>query len=249
MLIGCGGNSSNGEKKNSLYKPDNKTTWHWQLNGDINTNHNVELYDIDLFDTDEKIIKELKDSGKKVICYFSAGSFENWRDDKDKFPASVKGSSLDGWEGENWLDIRSSKVKDIMSARIKLAKDKGCDGVEPDNVDGYTNNSGFDLTYEDQIAFNRFLASESHRYGLSIALKNDLDQIVDLEPYFDFAVNESCHKYSECDMLKPFTDHNKAVLNAEYEVDKKDEYCSNSFGFSMLFLPRGLDDSFRYSCK
>jgi len=233
----------------SWYKPNSKTTWQWQLTGKINTNHDVKLYDIDLFDTSKETIAELKNSGKKVICYFSAGSFEDWRDDKDEFPSSVKGSNLDGWAGEKWLDIRSSKVKEIMSKRIKLAKDKGCDGVEPDNVDGYTNESGFDLNAKDQIDFNIFLAQEAHKLGLSIGLKNDLDQIAELEPYFDFALNESCHKYDECSELKIFIDHNKAVLNAEYEVDKKDEYCSNSFGFSMLFLPRELNDSFRYSCN
>jgi hypothetical protein len=33
-----------------------------------------------------------------------------------------------------------------MSTRLALASSKGCDGVDPDNVDGYDNDSGFDLT-------------------------------------------------------------------------------------------------------
>ena len=31
--------------------------------------------------------------------------------------------------------------------------DKGFDGIEPDNIDGFLNNTGFDLTYEDQLAY------------------------------------------------------------------------------------------------
>jgi len=69
-------------------------------------------------------------------------------------------------------------------------KEKGCDGVEPDNVDGYTNDTGFNLTSNDQIQYNKFLANEAHQRGLSIGLKNNLDQIEVLEPFFDFAVNE-----------------------------------------------------------
>ena len=34
---------------------------------------------------------------KIFILYSSAGSFENWRPDQDKFPDSVKGKPLDGW--------------------------------------------------------------------------------------------------------------------------------------------------------
>lgn len=46
-----------------------------------------------------------------------------------------------------------------MSARLKKAQDKGCDGVEPDNVDGYTNDNGFHLTAHDQLTFNKWLAT------------------------------------------------------------------------------------------
>ena len=32
-------------------------------------------------------------------------------------------------------------------------RDKGFDGIKPDNTDGFLNNTGFDLTYEDQLAY------------------------------------------------------------------------------------------------
>ena len=77
-----------------------------------------------------------------------------------------------------------------MEARLDTAVAKGCDGVEPDNIDGYINESGFDLSGSDQITYNQFLATAAHERGLMIGLKNDLDQIEALVDSFDFAVNE-----------------------------------------------------------
>ena len=118
------------------YQPTVGIKWQWQLRDVVNPNYDVELYDIDLFDSSEVLIRSLQSSGKKVICYFSAGSYENWRSDIAFFNESDRGNSLDGWPDEQWLDIRSEDVADIMRARLVLAKQKGCDGVEPDNVDG-----------------------------------------------------------------------------------------------------------------
>ena len=70
--------------------------------------------------------------------------------------------------------------------------------------DGYSNDTGFSLTFENQLNYNKMLAEEAHKRGLSIALKNDLSQIKQLEPYFDFAINEQCHQYNECSLLTPF---------------------------------------------
>ena len=222
----------------------------------INKSYDVDVYDIDLFDSNKSIIQELHNDGKKVICYFSGGSYENWRDDEKQFKVEVLGNDLDEWPGEKWLDIRSDTLHSIMESRFNLAKEKACDGVEVDNLDAYVNNSGFNLTADDQITYNKYIAVEAHKRGLSIGLKNDLDQIVELEPFYDFAVNEQCHEYNECDMLKPFTSNNKAVFNAEYNSRYLDDsnmttLCdnSNNINFSTLILPLELDDTFRYDCK
>ena len=274
FLIGCGEDSSKDtndvEQEAKIfdatieayssgrwYKPDTNTSWQWQLTGDINKSYNVEIYDIDLFDSNRSLIESLQDDGKKVICYFSAGSYENWRSDKNDFPEDALGNNLDGWAGEKWLDITNEGLASVMKARLDLAKDKGCDGVEPDNMDGYTNSTGFSLSANDQLAYNKFIANEARKRGLSVGLKNDLNQIVELEPYFDFSVNEQCHEYNECDMMKPFTDNNKPVLNAEYlreyvdnNSSERDNMCNDSIAlkFKTLVLPLYLDDTFRYSC-
>ena len=165
------------------------------------------------------------------------------------------GNNLDGWEGERWLDIRADSVREIMSARLAEAAAKGCDGVEPDNMDGYLNDPGFDLTYDDQLSYNRFIAEAAHDADLLVGLKNDLDQIEDLVTYFDFAVNEECWEYQECEMTLPFIEAGKAVFHAEYSDSLQDpetlsEFCDemNSLGLSSLYLPLALDDSFRVSC-
>lgn len=237
------------------YKPDTTTSWQWQLDGEINTSYDVDLYDVDLFTTSEATIDTLHNDGKKVIAYFSAGSYENWREDASQFDTDILGNNLDGWEGERWLDIRSESVRAIIIQRLDLAVEKDFDGVEADNVDGYTNNTGFTLSAQDQLEFNMFLAQAAHDRGLSIGLKNDVDQIVELEPYFDFAVNEEAFIYEESETMIPFIENSKPVFNAEYDqsyiynVDgaRDDLFLqSQDLGFQTLVLPLGLDDSFRY---
>ncbi len=239
------------------YKPNLDTSWQWQLTGSINTSYDVEIYDIDLFDSSKTLIQSLKDEDRKVICYFSAGSYEEWREDANNFPVAALGDDMDGWAGEKWLDISNEALAPIMRERLDLAAQKGCDGVEPDNMDGYTNNTGFTLSADAQLAYNKFIANEARKRGLSVGLKNDLDQIVELEPFFDFSVNEQCYQYNECEKMQPFIDANKPVLNAEYTqkyVDntngERDTMCADTLAlqFQTLVLPYDLDDSFRYSC-
>lgn len=200
----------------SHWQPAPGTSWQWQLSGTIDTSVDVTMYDIDLFDTPQTTIDALRGDGRVVICYFSAGSREDWRPDAGDIPTGAVGEPLDGWPGEAWLDVRDSGVRAVMAARLDLAVAKRCDGVEPDNVDGYANDSGFPLTGDDQLAFNRYLATEAHARGLSIGLKNDLDQVPALLPDFDWALNEECFAYDECDALAPFVAAGKAVFNVEY---------------------------------
>ena len=238
------------------YQPAVGVTWQWQLSGTVNTIYDVDIYDIDLFDSSAALIANLQAEGRRVICYFSAGSYEEWRSDADLFQEADLGNPLDNWPGERWLDIRSDSVRVLMQRRLDLAASKGCDAVEPDNVDGFTNRPGFQLTESDQMDYNAFLANEAHLRGLAIGLKNALEQVAALEPYFDFAVNEQCFEYEECDLLAPFIDNDKPVLNAEYrqqyvnDAGRRRALCTDAVSrhFSTLVLPLELDDTFRYSC-
>ena len=155
----------------NVWQPTPGTSWQWQLSGTIDTSYDVEMYDIDLFDTPQAILDELHGDGRIVICYMSAGSYEEWRPDAGDFPEEVLGEPLDDWPGERWLDIsRIDLLGPIMTARMDLAVQKECDGIEPDNIDGYTNNTGVPLTAEDQLTYNIWLANQAHQRGLSIGL-------------------------------------------------------------------------------
>ncbi|HMV65551.1 MAG TPA: endo alpha-1,4 polygalactosaminidase [Myxococcota bacterium] len=228
------------------WAPGPGTSWQWQLLGAIDTSVDVDMYDIDLFDAPQATIDQLHADGRVVICYFSAGSWENWRPDASRFPAPTRGDPLTGWPGERWLDVRDATVRQRMLDRLDLAVLKRCDGVEPDNVDGYANRTGFPLTYDDQLDFNGLLASEAHLRGLSVGLKNDLGQIRDLEPSFDWALNEECFAYRECALLRPFVDAGKAVFHVEYPAraaqvtSLANRVCHAGLPFESLIKPPNL---------
>lgn len=217
------------------WHPALNTSWQWQFTGTVDQSINVAMYDIDMFDNSANVVQSLHSAGRIVICYIDAGTWENWRPDANKFPPSVLGKN-NGWLGEKWLDIRQlSILEPIMQARINLCKSKGFDGVEFDNVDGYSNKTGFPLTYNDQLTYDTWLANQAHTSGLSVALKNDVDQVKDLLPYFDWALDEQCFQYNECNKLLPFINTNKAVMEVEYKLNTT-QFCpkANSLNFNSM---------------
>lgn len=231
------------------YIPAANTSWQIQLLGTVNQKFAVSLYDIDLFDNAPTVVASLHAKGRKVACYFSAGSFENWRPDASMFPNDVKGNG-NGWPGEKWLDVRRlDLLGPIIEARLDLCKAKGFDSADADNMDGFTNNTGFPLTAADQLAFNVFVANAAHDRGLSIALKNDLDQIPQLVGYYDWALNEQCHQYDECGLLLPFAAAGKAVMQIEYSGTKA-KICppANARNFNAIKKRLNLK-AFRSACR
>lgn len=50
-------------------------------------------------------IDDLHSEGKRVVCYISIGTVENWRVDAGDFPDEAIGSPMGDWGGERWLDI------------------------------------------------------------------------------------------------------------------------------------------------
>ena len=238
---------------NSTYwKPQKGTSWQIVLLYALNdTSPDVEVYDIDLFDNNKTVVDRLHNDGRKVICYFSAGSYENWRPDKEKFNSNDLGKTLDGWPNERWLDIKSDNVRKIMVSRIQMAKDMNCDGVDPDNVDGYDNDNGLDLTSENSADFMNFLADEAHKRNMSIGLKNAGDIIEQVLPNMQWSVNEQCVQYDECDTFQPFIDNLKPVFHIEYpddapsvKVEQKNSICNSeqARGFSTVIKELSLNN-------
>lgn len=230
LLLSCAaGLAACGDKL--AWPPEPGTSWQIQYDEWVDLEVDVDVFDVDLTDTTDAQLQALRDTDRRVICYFSAGSLEDWRDDADQYPEDAIGEPLDGWEGEWWVDVRDETVREILAARLDLAVERGCDAVDPDNVDGYQNDNGLGLTAEDQLDFNRWLAAEAHDRDLLVGLKNDLGQVEALAEDFDFAVNEECVAYDECAVLEAFTGADKPVFHVEYVDDwadaeaKADEVC------------------------
>ncbi|SHO56539.1 endo alpha-1,4 polygalactosaminidase [Vibrio quintilis] len=218
----------------AYWTPAPGTSWHIQLQNldQISIDADVQIYEVDLFDGAQgsnSVINQLKQQNKQVVCYFSAGTKEDWRDDAAQLTdeALIPDGELQDWPGETWLNISDQTILEqviqpVMEARLDLASDAGCDGVDPDNVDAYTNTDETHglISYADQLAYNIWLAQEAHKRDLSVGLKNDLNQLDTLVTHFDFAVNEQCFAYNECSVYEnTFLSAGKAVFNLEYYQD------------------------------
>ncbi|WP_170928497.1 endo alpha-1,4 polygalactosaminidase [Deinococcus hopiensis] len=147
----------------------------------------------------------------------------------------VQRGDSDIWAGEKWLDVRGfsrtatgkiATIRSVMGARLALARSKGCAAVEPDNVDAWSNDVSQNapagtprnaVSASDQLAYNRWTADAAHAQGLSVLLKNDLDQVADLQDVYDGALNEECFDFTgDCFLLKRLRDAGKAIYVVEY---------------------------------
>ncbi len=240
-----------------------ETSWTWQLLGDTKTTYDVDVYVLDMFQQLEgDVIERLHAQNKTVICYFSAGTYEPWRPDADLFADVPVGNAHYAYDNEQWVDVTSAETAKVMANRMDMAVALGCDGVELDNVDGYTADlwspkpTGFDITVEQQLAYQRLLANEAHSRNLAVALKNSVDTIPDVADYFDLAINEVCFAFDECGVYKAITDVGKPVFHVEYDQKYVDDdaeraaMCAKSAELNMrsLVMPKALDGSFRISC-
>jgi hypothetical protein len=222
---------------------------------------NTTIYDIDLFlsatnssSTTPSIISTLHSKSHKVICYFSAGTIETFRPDTSRFLPSDYGKQLPEWKNEYWANITSPNVRSIMISRIDLAANQSCDAIDPDNIDGYSNDNGLGLTEDDSVEYVKWLAHAAHTRGMGMGLKNAGEIINRVLEDVQFAVNEQCVQYSECDTWQPFVDAGKPVLNIEYPDDapkisqkEKNDVCGangqeEDDGFFTILKNMELDD-------
>ncbi len=207
------------------WKPPARLTWYWQLQGTPKLEP-VAATDTDGFENTATEVAKLHAAGQHVICYIDVGTWENFRPDASKFPKSVLGRS-NGWPGERWLDIRRlSVLEPIMAARFRMCASKGFDAVEPDNIDGYENATGFPITAAQQLTYDEWVAAKVHSLGMAVLQKNDPEQASRLQPHFDGVLDEQCNQYSECASFAPYLNAGKPVLNAEYEASLYPRFCT-----------------------
>jgi hypothetical protein len=225
------------------------TSWNWNLEGGVPSGAQMIDYDPHLGDK-RRPGKVQRNGAEYVICYFSAGSWENGRPDMGGLKRGVDyGNALQGgnsggrWDSdgqpERWVNIMSPAVRSVMVGRLVDAKQKGCDGVEPDNVDGdlsSDNATGFHNGAH-TVEYLRFLSTEAHRLGLKIGLKNSGDIASKVVGLFDFAIVEECAQYGECGKYKAFPANGKAVFQAEYRGGQRECAQAKASRFSLTLFP------------
>ncbi len=228
-----------------FWRPEPGASFSWVLS-EAAAPPMADVIDLDLFDTDAKTIALLKSRGAHLVCYINVGAYEDWRPDIGDFPREVIGKAYEGWAGERWLDIRQvDALAPVLRARFDLCKQKGFDAIEPDNLDGFEQQSGFPLTRGDQLRFNRWIAVEAHQRGLSIGLKNVPGLLPDLSMHYDWVLLEDCFDQGWCADFAPFRAMGKAVFAVEYTDSgiKFEEFCEKmaGLGFTGLLKNRDLD--------
>ncbi|MEO7587636.1 MAG: endo alpha-1,4 polygalactosaminidase [Arachnia sp.] len=198
------------------WQPTGTMGWHIQYQGEVGT-PDVAVLNLDGVETPASQVDALHATGARAVCYLNAGGSEDFRDDFVSLPASVQGNPLDAWPGERWLDVRQLDVLlPVMALRMDQCRDKGFDGVDPDNLNGFAHDTGFPLTLADALGYQRALVTLAHDRGLAIGLKNTMELIPELADEVDFAVNEQCQEFDECDTYAPLVALGKPVFNVEY---------------------------------
>jgi hypothetical protein len=210
--------------------------WQWQLQGRVDTGVAAPVYDVDGFETPARTVALLHREGHRVVCYLDVGSWESFRPDASAFPRAVLGRRYEGFPDERWLDVRRFRLfAKPLERRFDICRRKGFDAVEPDNLAGWENDTGFAIGPAAQLRFNRWVARQVHARGMAVALKNDGRQVDSLLGDFDFTIVEQCFQYDECGLYEPFVRAGKAVLEAEYELGPS-SYCdaARALGFSAI---------------
>lgn len=187
------------------------------------------------------------------MLFFSRHS-RRWRSDYNKFQSADLLAPLPGWQGERIVDTRSQNVRQIILDRIQEMKDIGCDGIEPDNTDSYTNTSSA-LNTTTALDYLQFLTDTAHSKGLAVSLKNNAELVNSKLPNgktvhqaHDFAIVEECYKWGECDAYSNFIANNKAVFIVEYS-DRLLCSDANSKNFDAYKMNLDLDGGSRVPCR
>ncbi len=238
----------------TIYIPERGVTFSIVLDGDLPQQLQGEVVDLDAFETDTEEIAALHAKGKKVFAYISVGSWEEYREDSDRFPKEIVGKNYPGWPDEKFLDIRAiDKLAPLMQKRFDMIARKGFDGIEPDNIDIYTedsdgnNGTGFHISLADAKKYADFLIEEAHKRHLSIGQKNAPELTEAYGDLFDWAILEDPFYEKYASVFKIYTEHDKAVFALSYLDNTTKEkflnnYCNQAtvLGYTAILKDRDL---------
>jgi len=207
------------------------------------------------------VVSALHAAGKYSICYVEAGAYQVGFPDDSNFATADYGgvgdtaTQMQGYPDEFWFDLTGFKdyvagnpntltgaaanIAAGLNQRFAECKLEGQDAVEPDDLDGYTNQAQSGVTpwgmnQADSAGFERWLAYDIHANGLAAFQKNDPANAAVDEPLFDGMIIEQCNAENDpCagsgGDATPYLNAGKPVLNAEYTEDGEStgSFCSN----------------------
>ena len=137
------------------------------------------------------------------------------------FPRSVIGDRYEGFPDERWLDIRRFHLfAGAARTRIAMCARKGFDAVEPDNIAGWENKTGFEISPRRPAPLQPLdrPPGPRPRHGGGAEERRPPGRS-SWSASFDFAIVEQCFQYEECGLYRPFVERGKAVFEAEYELE------------------------------
>ena len=199
------------------WRPTGADRLYVQFSGDLDVPPWATMVEIDGLDSDASEVTRIHAGGRRAVCYLSAGSAEQYREDLTGLPTSVLGRPLVGWPDERWLDIRQLDVLlPWIQTRVQRCADKEFDAVEFDNVDAYAHRTGFPITREQQYAYLNALSQMARASGLSPGLKNAPELAPMVRHAFDWVLLEECVQYRFCGRYAAFVRTGAPVFDLEY---------------------------------
>jgi hypothetical protein len=238
--LGGGGTGSVAEMP---YVPPADVSWDARLDDAVDIAEDVQLFYLDPAWQPASDLAALHAAGRHYLCYLSAGTYEDFREDAEEFPANVIGNPLVDFPRERWVDVRSSAVREIMARRVTELAAKGCDGVPPSSLAVHAAETGFGLTESDALDYSRWLAERIHAAGMSAGLAAPAALSAELWPTFEFGLAIDCLEGSQCAEFDVFTRAGKPVLHVEFgDAESAAIVCKSSEALG--FVPLVTDPSF-----
>lgn len=205
-----------------------------------------------------------------IICRVGLGGVRTSDPDYAKFPAAAIGDVATQWHpDERYLDLGQRDTwKDIAFARLDLAKQIGCDGVEAYLADHDLNVTGFIESPDVQRAWAASIALEVHQRKMSAGARNGSPTgITDtMAQQFDWQLVERCGEFTDCDpAARDFLNARKAVFAIDYNISLPDdqeppqsqpqdpaELCEELAAWNIrdgLVKDVALSSAFRFQCE
>jgi hypothetical protein len=243
LVVRHPGAAGAGAEPGDVYLPEAGARWLAQLDGAVDTAQMADFFYLDPEQQPPGGLASLHEQGRHYLCYLSAGTVENFRDDAELFPERAVGNVMQGFPNERWLDVRDAEVQRLMALRIQRLAQAGCDGVVPASLTGYAAESGFDLSVADTLRYARFLAEQLHAAGLSAGLTGPAELTAELWSSFDFGLAISCVRGSQCAEFGVFATAKKPVLYLEVGAEGEAlELCNSAdaLGFQAIISDPGF---------